>query len=487
MKKWLLIPVMNLALSLQSFAQTPSPFESESILLNYEQFSHLTHSEQKTYVKKLRETMLEVARAYPEVAAELSARSTFYAQLWALNLATAFGEAAYSPETISTFIRYANDQAARYASSIEKAKTSNLSDKEKTKLVEEYRQALYWSAAAASQAHNISNASVREKILRESVTPAQKQVENLESKVKQFASEDDYKNARDNFFKKAHQGELLPGAPLPNGALVTYGERLTASTQNPRKEVVEKPKVEKKPEVKPEEKKAEVKPEEKKQEKKVAEKAPEKKAEVIEPVVKAAPAEKATTSNDAFYRCMYAGFVIKNHPCSAPSKLPWELQGINDEEFVCSNGTIMCNPFLFGFKAACDWSKADDKGKKECVEKAQPHCVRPGLYATRNCGEVSNNDDSLEAAVHLIHKNPAAFNQYGKSFDDLCNKHLINFNSYAGHSKNAARTKNDITRTCDSARKRMDEIKKRYMIYKESQKPKTAPPAAPTKSNEGKK
>lgn len=462
MKKWLLIPVMSLALFFQSFAQTSSPFESESILLNYEQFSRLTDSEQKTYVKKLRETMLEVAQAYPEIAEELSARSTFYAQLWALNLAAAFGEAAYPPETIATFIRYANDQAAKYASSIEKAKTSNLSDKEKVKLVEEYRQALYWSAAAASQAHNISNKDVREKILRESVAPSQKQVEKLKNKVRQFASEEDYRNARDQFFKKAHQGELMPGAPFPQGAWVEYGDRLTNSTgtmtPSPRKEVAEKPKIEKK---------SQVKPEDKKQEK----------------------TEKGGTANDAYYRCMYAGFVIKNHPCVAPSKLPWSLQGLDEEGFICSNGAIMCNPFLFGFKSTCDWSNSsNENGKKECYEKAQPHCVRPGLYATKNCGEISNNNTSVEAAVHLIHKNPMAFNQYGKSFDDLCNKHLINFNSYAGHSKNAARTKSDITRTCDSARKRMDEIKKRYMIFKESKKPETPTSVTqPTKANEGKK
>lgn len=482
MKRWLLIPLLSLAISTQSFAQTSTGYKSEQILLSYEEFAQLTHTEQKTYVKKLREVMIEVSKAYPEMAEELSARSSFYAQLWVLALKDAMAEDAINDETRETFVKYARKQSQHYMEEVEKTKTDKLSGQGRALLAAQYREALYWSAASAQYGYDIKDDTLRKRVLAEDVNPGKERVEKGEAKIKAAVDESEYRTARDDYFKKAHSGQMMVNSPYPKDTLIDFGERLPASKTAAAPASAS---ASSKPEpvaVKPEEKKPEPpKKEEKKPDAKKNEKAPlppaEKKPEAA-PAAKPAEAKPSDTSSGVHYRCMYAGFVIKNHPCLAPSQLPWDLKGLNSASFVCKNGTVMCNPFLFGFKTSCDWSKAtDDKGTQACYEKAQPHCVKPGLYATKNCGEASNNDSALEAAVHLINNNPEAFNSYSQSFGDLCQKGLINLNSYEGQlkPKNTARTKADIKRTCDSARSRMKEIRQRYNVFKE----KSAGPAAP--------
>lgn len=496
MKKWLLIPFLCLSISLQAGAQSlPVQFESEPILLNYDQFSQLTHAEQKTYVKRLRELMIEVAQAFPEIAADLSARSNFYALLWESNVSTAFSKKyEIDDEALAGYALYANQQATMYLKEIESEKTSDLTVKEKSELTEKYRQALYWSAASAIQANAINKKRYRRQIISESVEPVRKLIERTEEKVKKFASEEEYSYARDTYFKKAHDGKLNRETPFPEGAWINYGDRLGNSIGfRPSPETPPAPKKEEKPVV--QEDKKEDKKEEKKVEKKEekAESQEEKIASLDKPVLEKPASEKPVagkaegeakpkTVNNSFYRCMYAGFVIKNHPCIGPNKLPWDIKGLDENKFVCKSGAILCNPLLFGFKATCDWSKADDpKAAESCFNTAEPFCVSKGLYATKKCGEASNSDAALESAVRLIHNDPATFNLYSKSFDDLCNKNLINFNSYEGQRlpKNTERTKNDIKRTCDGARKRMADLKKRYTDFKESQKPKAPVPFHP--------
>jgi hypothetical protein len=452
MKFWLLGFLFLCFFSLRTFA-TKTTNETEQILLTYEQFSNLTNAEQKTYVKKLREIMVEMSAAFPEFANERSARSSFFVQMWNLNFQAAFGEGADTPSIadIEAFVKYANREAASYLKAVSEAKPAT----EKAVLVEQYRQALYWSANAAVQAHNIPDKKKREQVLKDSVNPTKKLVENAEARVKQFASEADYSEARDQYFKKAHRGELLPGDPFPSSAFVPSGDRLPPS-----------------PVAKAEEKKAD----------KIAPK----------PVDKLAAAEKTTgvvksnTSNDSYYRCMNAGFVIKKGPdCLAPSELPWDLSGLDRKTFICEKGTIMCNPFVFGFKSSCDWIVAIEKNRTDtCMKAATPYCVNAGLYATKNCRSISNSDSALQAAVQLINENGATFNQFGDSFSDLCNKGLIDFNSYKRKrtSANIQATKNDIKRTCDSARVRMDEIKNRFQVLSVPAGKKDGPVPAPEKA-----
>lgn len=448
MKIWLLISFFGLFCALSAPASVPT--DDESILLTYEQFARLTRAEQKTYVKKMRETLADVAQAFPEFTLDGSARSQFYAQLWRLSFQNALSQSAsenraFDTGTIFSYVKYANSEAKKYAQAVTDTKTATLDDAEKAHLVEQYRQALYWSASAASQAHNIPNKKTRETLIRSTVNPTKNLIESAEAKVKSVANESEYSLARDQYFKKAHRGELPSGSTeFPEGAWVSFSERLP--TQPPAKAAA------------------------------TGTASTTKEA----PTAKSAAPEKPNTSDNGYYRCMYSGFVVKSHPCVAPNKLPWDLHGLDAKTFICENNTVMCNPFLFGFKAECDWSTSSTTIPEACSANAKPYCVHRGLYATKNCGEASNNDGALEAAVHLIHSNPLVFNQYGESFQALCNHGLINFNSYKGQLKpqNTKKTKADIKRTCDNARVRMAEIKKRYQVLKApAPGPSTAQPA----------
>lgn len=497
MKRWLLIPLLSLAISTQSLAYTSTGYQTEQILLSYQEFSQLTHAEQKTYVRKLREVMIDVAKAYPEMAEQMSARSNFYAQLWTLALKDAMAIEGISDETRESFVKYAVSQSKHYMEEVEKAKTEKITPQGRAQLAAQYREALYWSAASAQYGYDITDEALRTTVLSKDVNPGKTRVEKAEAKVKAVVDESEYRTARDDYFKKAHSGQLGVNSTYPKNTLIDFGERLPASAAAaPASKPAEVKPAEVKPEVKKEEKKEEKKPEPvvKPKEEKPAEKKEdrsrkkeEKPAPAGEP--KAETAKPAEAAGGVLYRCMYAGFVIKSHPCVAPSKLPWDLKGLDSEKFACGNGTVMCNPFLFGFKTSCDWSKAtDEKGTQACYDKAKPICVKPGLYATKNCGEASNNDSAIEAAVHLIHSNAAAFNLFSDSFGDLCQKGLINLNAYEGQTKpkNTARTKADIQRTCDSARTRMKEIRQRYNIVKGTSKT-SAPAAAPAPETKGAK
>lgn len=504
MKRWLLIPLLSLAISTQSFAYSPTGYKTEQILLSYEEFAQLTHAEQKSYVRKLREVMIDVAKAYPEMAEEMSARSSFYAQLWTLALKDALAVDAINDETRETFVKYAVKQSQYYLEEIEKAKTDKITPQGRAQLAAQYREALYWSAASAQYGYDIKDDGLRNKIISKDVNPGKTRAEKAEAKVKAVVDESEYRTARDDYFKKAHNGQMLVNSPYPKDTLIDFGERLPASAAAaPATKPAEAKPAEAKPEMKKEEKKAEpaAKPKEEKKDDKKEDRSRKKdekpaapttepKAEPAKPAEpKPADVKPAEAAGGVLYRCMYAGFVIKSHPCVAPSKLPWDLKGLDSEKFACGNGTVMCNPFLFGFKTSCDWSKAtDEKGTQACYDKAKPICVKPGLYATKNCGEASNNDSAIEAAVHLIHSNAAAFNMFSGSFGDLCQKGLINLNAYEGQAKpkNMARTKADIQRTCDSARTRMKEIRQRYNVVKDASKT-SAPATAPAPDTKGAK
>src|SRR5690349_8859317 len=99
MKNWILL-ILGVFLSLPTFAVSSRTETDESILLSYEQFSHLTKAEQLTYVKKMREIMVDVSKAFPGYAQAQSLRSSFYAQMWSLGLSTASAEEYGSPTIV---------------------------------------------------------------------------------------------------------------------------------------------------------------------------------------------------------------------------------------------------------------------------------------------------------------------------------------------------------------------------------------------------
>lgn len=168
-----------------------------------------------------------------------------------------------------------------------------------------------------------------------------------------------------------------------------------------------------------------------------------------------APAEVSTKGEH--YRCMHSGFVIKGDKCMAPRTLPFDLVGIDKTKFECAEGTVMCNPFIFGVESeGCDWVKAaEDKTLDACWKKAKPFCGAPARRSTANCASnASKKKGSIESAVQIIHANNDAFSLFGAQMKRLCNKKdpkpPIDFEkSRASRKKVLA----DIRRTCDDARK----------------------------------
>lgn len=511
MKRWFLIPFLSLTISLQSVAQTApqNSEDDENILLNYEEFSQLTYVEKKTYVKKLREIMVETAKAYPEMAEAMSAHSEFYAQLWTFVVASAVGEdssaGGYVPndDAKMEFLKKFKDYTDNYFKMVESAKTDQMTDEQRGQFVRQYRQLLVWTGMGSAWAHTIQDPA-KHKEAFDSINAIKKRVEDDESKVKNAAGAASYEKAK-QYMDQAYNGKFsagnIPEIQKTPEKLIAAGERLPPLSIKADGTIVNAPaasapaaKAPPKEEKKPE---PVVASKEKKKEDKKKDADPNKdlereKQKAADAAHKNVKSEKATIANqepaskdersDAFYRCMYAGFVIKNHPCMAPSDLPWDLKGLDTAKFKCDKGSVMCNPFLFGFKTSCDWSKAaDEKSTAACFQDAKPFCVKPGLYATKNCNDNSTSDSAKDAAVHLIDNNREAFNLYSKSFGELCNKQLINFNSYEGQRKpkNMARTKADIKRTCDNARIRMQEIRTRYSLFRTPKKDSPAPPTMP--------
>jgi hypothetical protein len=517
MKRWFLIPVLSLTISLQCFAQTPAnnTEDEEQILLNYDEFSHLTHAEKKTYVKKLREIMIETAKAFPEMAEAMSPQSEFYAQLWTLMVASAESEDSNAQNNLTDesrkafIIRGFQASVTEYVSLIQSTNTKKLTDEQRGLLVQRYRQALVWTALAEQTKNGMVDKNLSNEMAKDVINPLKAKVEAAETKVKGAAGTASYEKEKSYLQKTIAESKKLNRNDPPPIDFIVAGVRLPAlsiKADGTTTSTAPVTKTEEKPSAKAETKKEEKKPEaapiaankDKKTEEKKAgtasnkdlEREKQKAANVANKNTKSETVVTQEQHRDIYYRCMYAGFVIQNHPCMAPSDLPWDLKGLDTATFKCDKGTVMCNPFLFGFKTACDWSKAtDEKGTAACLQDAKPFCVRPGLYATKNCNDNSTSESAKEAAVHLIEQNKAAFNLYGVSFDNLCNNHLINFNSYEGQRKprNIARTRADIKRTCDNARVRMQDIRARYYL-KHPPKDSPAPPAAqPPKENKAAK
>lgn len=164
-----------------------------------------------------------------------------------------------------------------------------------------------------------------------------------------------------------------------------------------------------------------------------------------------------------FFRCMYAGFVLKED-CKAPSKLPKNLKltGIAPNNFGCEKSLVLCNPLLFGGAASCP---ADAKTIKEkatqCLSEMKGFCKPKSSSATRDClEEAEKSPNNLENTALLIHANPEAWNDYTNSFHSLCDEEKISQNTFARKKGNKVRedsdhVKKDIAKTCDWARERL--------------------------------
>jgi hypothetical protein len=168
------------------------------------------------------------------------------------------------------------------------------------------------------------------------------------------------------------------------------------------------------------------------------------------------------------YRCMHSGFVIKGDECMAPRTLPFDLVGIDKTKFECAEGTVMCNPFIFGVDSeGCDWVKAaEDKTLDACWKKAKPFCGAPARRSTLNCASnASKKKGSIESAVQIIHANNKVFSLFGEQMKRLCNKKdpkpPIDFEKSRSPRKKVLA---DIRRTCDDARKTSHSVAIKFNI-----------------------
>lgn len=473
MKKWVLFPLVTFLFSTPLWATEHAKLP-QSFFITHEQFMSLTNAEQKTYVKKLKEMVNEMGSSFPYIAAEMSARSSLFAQLWEISNPSAFGEDPLmkfdqDDNANEVMAMGAIVNARAFQDKVYKARLPGLTKEQKEILVEEYRQSLYWNGLAASAAHKIKDPARRDRVLNTVKEDSAKGVISNEDKIKIIADEKEMAELRKIYYDKAlTSGLSLSTSQYPN--IDHPDQKLKPKAYQPTETAaVTAPISQQQSEAPPQ------KPEASKEKPPVEkDKKPEVALPVPVPPGKMAPTEADSEDVADGYRCMYAGFVIKKGPkCIAPRELPWNLQGLG-EDFACEKGKVMCNPFVFGFKSDCGWAEALDKGSTDkCWSSAKPFCVKPNLYATQNCTDISKTDDALQAAVELIKKNEDTYNSLGNSFDELCNKDRISFNSYPypKTAKNKERTKRDIKRTCEVASKRMKEIEARY--GKGEEKPKS--------------
>ena len=215
----------------------------------------------------------------------------------------------------------------------------------------------------------------------------------------------------------------------------------------------------------------------------------------------AAPVNTSETPNALLYRCMYSGFVVKNDPCEAPKTLPFELDGIDSDKFVCKNG-VMCNPLLYVIKSDCDLKTSYDLS---CLAKATPICISGGKFATSMCDRASNQTTNIEATTALISNNPQAWDEFAKNFVELCDEEKINYNifQYVGSRKvkrDPVTIRRDIVSTCRVARTRFAVLNETYRPLqmnattgggpasrrsRNGTSPAPKPPATPPQSAEG--
>jgi len=487
MKKWvhaLLIFLFSFqTMALENGANIALTFEAPNFFITHEQFMNLTNAEQKTYVKKVREMVVEMSQTFPYFKEEMTARSSLFQYFLNMTIPEATGaegEEIHSDDVIAYAVKRSLQNAMGYNKVVRAAKNSpNLSDEERWQIAEKHRQSMYWTAVAATQAFDIDDPGHQKFNLEEVVKPASVRVLELDNKVRSIAPNSDIDYVREEILMPALADKAEVTGSFPAPGLTRFGHKL----EKPKKTTLlestkeEKPPEQKLPDPVPPAPQAEPK-DPKLPEVTVPEvgppatakdpKLPNVNTPDIPGVTKMKPGTKPAEkpkANAHEYRCMYAGFVIEKDPCMATRNLPWDLQGLDEKTFACGKGTVMCNPFVFGFKAKCDWTKATAMGTVDkCLEAAKPYCITPGMNASKNCMDLSNNESSLQAAVELIKKNKDAFHTFGASFADLCYKKSINFNSYPRKRTphNKAKTIKDIERTCKVAEQRMHVIELKY-------------------------
>ncbi len=451
MKLWIFIPVIVLF-----FFQCPQVMaQQESLLLTQSEFMALTFSEQKHYIKNLRGIFVEMNENNPHLAAELAKRSSLFVALWGAGVPSVSAENSEAPKGVALekqtedFIRQYMENSRQYSLEILQKVPLDLTPEDKKRLDAYLNQALI-SAKYASHWNDkyLKNPALKQTLKATVVDPTVRILEQAQIRMKNIYPEGSVTKTSDTELGQVKQAELgtnrLDQAP---SLYVDYEKReniLLAAT-TPTKERTDKSKTTKK--------------------------ATQSKTE--------GEREVAEVFNKMYYRCMYAGFVIKSDPCVAPKKVPWNLTGINLDKFECTQDTVMCNPLLFGVNvSSCDWKSAKENPDKikECLLESKPFCTPRDSAATKNCAKLSNTDVALETAVYLNKNskdNEKVFAEFGTQFTQLCDEKMINYNNYGKKRRSTSSRetiRRDIEVTCENARKRLKEVTSTYRSIKDSLK-----------------
>lgn len=233
MTKRILVPLVFLFASpVFSASKSASKIEGP-ILISYEQFSNLTHAEQKTYVKKLREMMLAIEERNPKMAADLLRNSPLLRQIASLSFPTAEAQSksAKSGERADGLSKEDGenfDAADEYWDEANKLRTAlaqttsqkTISDSDKANLAARYRDSLAWLGSSAVHANQIKDKANKDLYLSY-VRDELKEIEKLEPIVLKNlpASEKDkakseFTEVRDKFVKPSLEGSLDPNTKI---------------------------------------------------------------------------------------------------------------------------------------------------------------------------------------------------------------------------------------------------------------------------------
>ncbi|MBX2988948.1 MAG: hypothetical protein KF802_13750 [Bdellovibrionaceae bacterium] len=203
-----------------------------------------------------------------------------------------------------------------------------------------------------------------------------------------------------------------------------------------------------------------------------------------------------TAKAERVYRCMYAGFILKTDPCRGPSALPEDvnLYGF-DRTKSCGAGQVICNPLVFGVNMKCELNeRSGNEERKLCLAEASPVCVKRGKFATRDCSE-QVTDNHLWSAATFIVSNPKSWQEYMTGFYELCDDKKIESNEFVRVRNGEPRalpqkTLKDIEQTCSSARTQLKKLAETYngeRKYIDLDRPKDspAPPKVPDVDADG--
>lgn len=177
---------------------------------------------------------------------------------------------------------------------------------------------------------------------------------------------------------------------------------------------------------------------------------------------------------DEFFACMYAGFVVTEDPCRAPSQLQESLKltQLKKENWSCPSPQMICNPLIFGAKTTCSAEElklsrenqpGSEPARKKCLDDFRSLCISPSRSATHDCKELSRQDPkTYEAAALLIQTHPEAWTQYTDHFSKLCDQEKIKSNRFTQQREDWVTE--DVRKTCDWARQQLLKLREQFQL-----------------------